>query len=233
MLKSGLGSRGMKSRRYRGGARCALVGAALLLMGCAGDTADLMPEPDGSMSMEEALVWREGSDGTHAFMSENQLIRCWKLNGRFDCLYAEIFDHREQIADAPVRRAYYRFLATRLPDRLSQLSGLDVSDGYECLASVTPERSTLLESIWKNGRVVEQSRTDLHATADAWMREDIAAHFKRHSISPRRPAFACSLVDEIAAKMGLGALDSPVMPYDSLTRKGRPTDVASMETAAE
>jgi len=199
--------------------RYAWACAVLLLAGCSGETGDFLPKPQSSAAPEGAIAWQEGSGGTRTYLGSGQVIRCWKLSNRFDCLHAQVFDRREQIADAPVRRAYYRFVTSRLPDRMSELDGFDISDGYECSTSSSPGRASLLEAIWKNRRIVEQSTLNqLDSTEVTWNPQEIAALFAKHAVAPRRPAFACSLVDEIAAKMGLEALDSPLVTYQALTQ---------------
>lgn len=234
MQQAGLCCLDMMSSRSRGAVRYALACAVLWLAACSGETVELLPERESAALPEGALAWQEGSDGTRTYLGENHLIRCWKLNNRFDCLHAEVVDLREKIADAPVRRSYFRFLTSRLPDRMSQLNGLDISDGYECSVSIRPERSFLLEAIWKNGRVVEKSLVDNQlSTAAVWKMQDIVEGFQKHSISPRRPAFACSLVEEITSKMGLETLDSPLITYDALTNIEPVADLASKDEAAE
>ena len=155
-------------------------------------------------------------------MGPDEVIRCWKLQTRFDCLYAEVFDIRERIADAPVQRSYYRFLTSRLPVRKSQLDELDTSDGYECSVSSTNDRSTMMETVWKNGRMVAQSSgAGSDTTAPQWDPQEILAQFKVHAINPRRPYFSCPMVDEIVTKMGLDSLDSPLVTYEALVQPDR------------
>lgn len=227
-MSSGRASASYARASYsRVGARFAWACAVLSLSGCSGDTVDFLPEPESSAAAEDAIAWQEGSAGTRTYLGPGKVIRCWKLGTRYDCLYAQIFDLREQIADAPVRRAYYRFLTSRLPDRMSQLDGLDVSDGYECSTSSSRDRSGLLEAIWKNGRIVEQSYVNQQVSSEiTWKPEDIAALFVQHAVTAQRPAFACSLVDEITTKMGLEALDSPLVTYEALVQVDRSANVA-------
>ncbi len=190
---------------------------------------DFLPEPESSVAAEDAIQWQEGSGGTRTYLGQGKVMRCWKLGTRYDCLYAQVFDLREHIADAPVRRAYYRFLTSRLPDRMSQLDGVDVSDGYECSTSSSGDRSSLLEAIWKNGRIVEQSYVNQQvSTETTWKPEEIAALFVQYAITAQRPAFACSLVEEIAVNMGLESLDSPLVTYETLVQANRSADTAGM-----
>ena len=174
------------------------------------------------MDAPDALIWQEGSGGTRTHLGDNEVIRCWNLQNRFDCLHAEIFDIRAQIADAPVRRSYYRFITSHLPVRRSQLAGLDTSDGYECSASSTRDRSSFLETIWKDGRIVAQSATDEGAPDSmGWTPQRIVALFEENEINPRRPYFACPLVEDITTGMGLQTLDSPLVTYESLIQFDR------------
>lgn len=193
-----------------------------------------MPDPESSPAAIDSIAWQEGSAGTQTYLGSGEVIRCWKLSNRFDCLYARTFDIREQIADAPVRRAYYRFLTSRLPDRMGQLEGLDLRDGYECSTSSSPDRSILLEAVWKNGRIVEQSSINQQDSSDTpWTPEQIAELFRKYGVVPRRPAFACSLVDELTTKMGLEALDSPLVTYETLMQIERPANTIERNGQAE
>ncbi len=208
------------------------LAVSLSAAGC----SDQEPADPGSVQAEreaaQLFTWQAGTDGTHAFVSKTMALRCWPLGQSFDCLIAIISDSRAQSADAPVYRGYYRFIAPQLPKNREALEQAQLLDGYACSVMQQGGFRRMLEEVWKDGRVIEQTdKVPREYETTGWSPEDVAGYFSEHEILPHRPYLACAIVDELVQRSGLEVIDSPVFSYEAIMsadRGQRSIDTASV-----
>lgn len=196
--------------------------AAGLLASCGADgPAAPRGEPtDPSASPAEAIEWRRGDE--HSFIAhryDQQVIRCWNVQGRFDCVSGQSIGLKDIIPGAPVRLSFFRFRTGALPSDEGALDRLATSDGYGCELTRLPDGNVLTETYWRRGRIVRE-----HAIAaeppQGWNSADIAGF--RIAFPPparrsdTRPFFACAKVIDPVLDVGLFALDSGLVRYDAV-----------------
>lgn len=162
------------------------------------------------------LEWRGGDE--HSFIAhrlDQEVIRCWNVQGKYDCLVAQSISLKDVIPGAPARLAFFRFRADALPAAQEDVDGLASSDGYACELTTLPGKTVMTESYWKSGRVVHDQASDLD-DGDGWMATDIARFEAEGKTARVRPFFACAEVIAPVLDVGLYALDSGLISYDRI-----------------
>ncbi len=191
------------------------AGLACASAGCDdGPAAGGPARPDRPAS--SALDWRPGGDqGFIAHDEDRQVVRCWKVQGRFDCLVARSIGLNRELPGAPGRLLFYRFRSAVLPATQQDLDKLATSDGYACELATLPGRAVVTESFWQAGRIAFQRASEWNRESE-WTAEDVAVFGAPAASRAARPYFACARVIDPVTDVGLYALDSGLVTYESV-----------------
>lgn len=192
--------------------------SALLLSACGGasSTGSSGDNAPKGRKVPTALEWRRGDE--HSFIAhrfDQEVIRCWNMQGRYDCLVAQSISLKDVIPGAPGRLAFFGFRANALPVDQAEVDALASSDGYSCELTSLPGKSVMTESYWKSGRIAHGQATDLGGTG-GWTPADVGRFDVEEKTSRPRPFFACATVIAPVLDVGLYALDSGLISYDRI-----------------
>lgn len=233
-----------KAIRTHGVAPLIAAGFVLALAGCNGKApTDVAPQDGPSPQASDAPVdWRQGAENSFiAHRYEQQVTRCWNVQGKFDCLVAQSIGLKDIIPGAPSRLAFFRFQTPALPRLESDLDKLATSDGYACELTTLPDRTVLNETYWKGGRVV-QERASGGDGSGHWTPADVAKLRDAAGPGNLRPFFSCPRVIDPVLDVGLFAIDSDLVSYDRVfsavdypaaAASKAPADGATGESVAE
>ena len=162
------------------------------------------------------VEWRSGSgQGGIAHDQDREVARCWKIQGRYDCLVARSTGLNEDLPGAPRRLLFFRFRGRDLPATYDALDKLATSDGYACELAILPGREIVTETYWTGGRIAHQQAFD-RGVATYWSSAQIAALDPAGGDRVTRPLFSCPRVIDPVLDVGLFALDSGLVSYDAV-----------------
>lgn len=190
---------------------------AWLLAACGEPSSPAQPDADVDKSRKVAaqLQWRRGDEQSFiSHKSDRQIIRCWAVQGKYDCLVAHSIGLKDVIPGAPGRLEFFRFQVDALPPTQDAVDSLASSDGYACELTNLPTRTLMTESYWRRGRVMASHATDLDA-GDGWKASDVKKLAADGDTTGKaRPFFDCKAVIAPIRDVGLYALDSGLISYD-------------------
>lgn len=188
-----------------------------LLTACGGNpSADATEGANPSRKASPALEWRGGDE--HSFIAhrlDQEVVRCWNVQGKYDCLVAQSIGLKDMIPGAPGRLAFFRFRTETLPAVQQVVDELASSDGYACELVTLPGRSVIKETFWQGGRIIGDHASNLEA-GGGWTVEDVDRIGKAANASTARPFFDCSAVIAPIRDVGLYAVDSGLIRYDPI-----------------
>lgn len=188
-----------------------------LLAACGGESSSATPDAVAgkSRNVTAELEWRRGDE--HSFIShraDRQIIRCWAVQGEYDCLVAHSIGLKDIIPGAPGRLEFFRFQAGALPPTQEAVDRLASSDGYACELTDLPGRTLMTETYWRRGRIKASHATDLDA-GGGWKASDVKNLAANGGTTGKaRPFFECTAVIAPVRDVGLYALDSGLISYD-------------------
>lgn len=189
---------------------------ALAVGACGGDTSGEGSREHAGDAPVATLDWRQGSgQGMIAHDRDREVVRCWKVQGRFDCLLARSTGLEAELPGAPGRLLFFGFRVATLPATRDDLDRLATSDGYACELSTLPDRSVLTETYWASGRIAHQRAGDRDRDGN-WTAADVAVFQSAAGGREARPFFACDKVIGPVLDVGPFALDSGLVTYDSV-----------------
>ena len=191
---------------------------ALLLTACGGAS----PVDRHTDAMEEtryarpAFEWRNGDERSFiAHRRDHEVIRCWNVQGKYDCLVAQSLGMKDVIPGAPEKIGFFRFRAAALPATQDDLDRLATSDGYACELTGLPGKAMMTEYYWQSGRIARRHNSD-RGGDDRWNAADVSQFASTDGAKDVRPFFACPAVIDAVLDVGLYALDSGLINYDDV-----------------
>lgn len=191
--------------------------SALLLWACGGASPDTAKgNADRVKKVPAALEWRGGDEHSFtAHRADRQVIRCWNIQGKYDCLVAQSIGLKDVIPGAPIRLAFFRFHSNTLPTTQEQVDDLASSDGYACELTSLPGKTVMTESYWRSGRLAHTRASELGGDG-GWTIADVESFGGEGHVSRPRAFFSCAAAIAPVLDVGLYALDSGLINYDQV-----------------
>lgn len=156
------------------------------------------------------LDWKQGSENTTVAFSRSQLVRCWPSTKGYDCIVAMEIASSKQ-AGSPDVRLYFRFQSHRLPSEQRQIERLSLKDGYRCEVTRRDNVVTLKETIWNDRRPVEMRTSDQIGIHMPWSTAEVGEALRKNGNQPHRSYLVCMALDQVVARDGLIAIDTPLV----------------------
>lgn len=193
---------------------------AAALASCSDRTPEGGTDASSPGSWKRGLEWRQGTEDSLVYShDETEVVRCWKQQSRFDCLYVDQSAVRDAGADTPFRRIYSRFIAEKLPANHSALERAGLADGYRCEISESKLGRFFRETISKDGvEIVENTVAEGSPDSAPWRRAAVESTLAANGLAGASPYFYCQALDELIRDAGLPAVDSPLIAYGDIMR---------------